>query len=384
MGFFDDVVEVVTDAAEKVEKGAEWVGKVAKKVGLDKIAQVAVATSKFAGKLAVAPTPVLQKGQKLIERMHKATGDGDPERAKSFGDAARKFQATGDTLAKAHPGQGWEGGTASKAYDERTSDQESRVATLADADSQVAAIVSREADQINDVRKILDYNHQLLADVGAHTQYLGTLGPEGKALQYSIETFYVAMAMDQCVPKMWQMHNEANENAAAIRNVRGIYQQVASGVTISDSSGDFNPKGLPPMPAPRPGQPSSPTTPAPAPRGFASASPLPAPGGSAPPTHAQVPSAPTPAMTPEPGTPTAAANFRGRDSVTGMPPSQVVPTAGQRATPATGPGGPAAARPVSRALNDIDGAASGTTGERAPIQPASETTKTVRPSETAT
>lgn len=246
MGLFDSVSEVVSGTAEKVAKGAEWVGKVAEKVGLDKIADAAKSVSKGAGKLAVAPTPVLKNGQKLIERMRKATGDGDPERGESFGDAARKFKAVQDTLAKAHPGQGWEGGTASKAYDERASDQEKHVVTLADADSQIATIVSREADQLRGVRKILDYNHQLLADVGTYTQWLGGLGPEGRALQYSIESFYVTMAVDQCVPKMWQMHNDANANAAAIRQVtNAMYQQVASGVVISDSSNDFDPpKGL--------------------------------------------------------------------------------------------------------------------------------------------
>ncbi|MCV7259624.1 EspA/EspE family type VII secretion system effector [Mycobacterium shimoidei] len=244
MGFFDVVGDVVADTAEKVKKGADWVARVARNVGLDKIARAAENVSKGVGKLAVAPTPILRSGQKLIERMRKATGDGDPERGESFADASGKFKAVQDTLATAHPGQGWEGGTASQAYDQRTGDQENRVVTLADADSQIATIVNREADQLNDVRKILDYNHQLLADVGEHTQWLGSLGPEGKALQATIESFYVTMAMDQCVPKMWQMHNDANANAAAIRNVRDVYHQVGAGVVISDSSGDFNPKGL--------------------------------------------------------------------------------------------------------------------------------------------
>ncbi|WP_283016179.1 EspA/EspE family type VII secretion system effector, partial [Mycobacterium kyorinense] len=194
MGFFDAIGDVVSETAEKVEKGAEWVGKIAEKVGLDKIADAAKSVSKYAGKLAVAPTPILRNGQKVIEKMLKATGEGDPERAESFGNSSRKFRASHDTLAKAHAGQGWDGGTASKAYNDRTGEQENWVTTLADGDSQVATIVSREADQLNDVRKILNYNHQLLADVGSHTQWLGSLGPEGKAMQATIEGFYVGMA----------------------------------------------------------------------------------------------------------------------------------------------------------------------------------------------
>ncbi|ORV06971.1 EspA/EspE family type VII secretion system effector [Mycobacterium celatum] len=373
MGFFDAIGDVVSETAEKVEKGAEWVGKVAEKVGLDKIADAAKSVSKYAGRLAVAPTPILRNGQKVIEKMLKATGEGDPERAESFGNSSRKFKASHDTLAKAHAGQGWEGGTASKAYNERTGEQVNWVTTLADGDSQVATIVSREADQLNGVRKILHYNHQLLADVASHTQWLGSLGPEGKALQATIEGFYVGMAMDQCVPKIWQMHNEANANAAALRQVTNtMYQQVASGVVVSDSSNDFDPPGgLSSKPDPGSGQPGDPKNPAPP-----GSDPVPAPAvpssrGTAPGSGPHGASAS--ASTLRASAPAHAANFSGGGGGSGVSASQFSQTPGQRPAPPNRAHSPTAGEsllpPVS---NDIDGASSGTSGERAPLRPVDE------------
>jgi hypothetical protein len=249
MGLFDfvnDVVDFVSDPAEAVEKTAEWAGDIAEDLGLDKITRVAKSVGKFAGKLAIAPTPVLEGGQKVIEEMmESAGGDNDPERGDSFGDGSRKFKSQRQTLGQAHPGQLWEGGTASKAYDGRTNEQENRVTTLSDADIEIAKILTGEAVQLELLRRVLHHQHQFLADFGSYTQYLGTLGPEGKAAQYTAETWAVSMAMLECGPRMWQMHNDANDNAASVRQVIDMYKDVASKVNISDSNNDFDPPKRP-------------------------------------------------------------------------------------------------------------------------------------------
>jgi EspA/EspE family len=238
MGLFDfvnDVVDFVSDPAEAVEKTAEWASEIAEDLGLDKIARVAKSVGKFVGKLAIAPTPILEGGQKVIEEMmESAGGDNDPERGESFGDGSRKFKAQLQTLGQAHPGQLWEGGTASKAYDDRTNQQENRVTTLSDADIEIAKILTGEAVQLELLRHVLHHQHQFLADFGSYTQYLGTLGPEGKAAQYTAETWAVSMAMLECGPRMWTMHNDANDNAASVRQVIDMYKDVTSKVAISD------------------------------------------------------------------------------------------------------------------------------------------------------
>ncbi|MGX9788079.1 EspA/EspE family type VII secretion system effector [Mycobacterium sp. MMS18-G62] len=240
--FVDDVVDTVSDVAEKVEKGAEWVAETAEQLGLGPVARVAKTVGKFAGKLAIAPTPVLEGGQKVIEKMiDSAGGDNEPEHGEAFGNGSRAFEAQLQTLRTAHPGQLWEGGTASKAYAERTHEQENRVATLSEADIEIAQILTGEADQLRLLRKVLVHQHQFLADFGSYTQYLSTLGPEGKAAQYTLETWAVSMAMMECIPRMWDMHNNANDNAARVREAIDMYKDVASKVVISDSNNDFDP-----------------------------------------------------------------------------------------------------------------------------------------------
>jgi hypothetical protein len=50
------------------------------------------------------------------------------------------------------------------------------------------------------------------------------------------------MAMLECGPRMWQMHNDANDNASRIREAMNMYKDVASKVNISDSNNDFDPR----------------------------------------------------------------------------------------------------------------------------------------------
>jgi hypothetical protein len=374
LGIVDGVVHFVSDIAEKVERGAEQVEKVAKALGLDKLAKFAGAANKYAKKLKIAPGPILSGGQKIIDKMRETTGKGDPERAPAYGDAGRAFHAARDTLTKAHPNSQWEG-TGAKMYSERNSEQENVTTTLGDTDMQVATIISGEADQLVRLRHILDYNHNLLADVGQWTQWLGTAGPEGKALQAAVEGFYVAMALDQCTPQMWNMHNDANANAAAIRSLHDVYQQMKSRVTISDSAGDFDPRntGSTPPGPPTPGAPPS--------------------GGAPPAGQPSIPSVPAPAPTvpPAPVVPAPAA----APAAPAVPAAVVAPAASASpAAPAAGaapaaPGGPRNERPAQKlsapAVSNVrSGAASDASGGRAPVEPPSAEAETANPAQTQT
>lgn len=195
---------------------------------------------------------VVNAGKKVIEGMLKMAGDSidDPperadnvlERAESFRTASKTFKTALTTLGQAHPGQGWEGGTASRAYDERNRDQETRVLILSDTDRDIAPIVNREADQVRHLRQILRIKHKWLDDIGEVTRPLPLL-PRGKQLQYAIESLHVATAIGECWRAMSQMHSDASANAAAIRLLRDEYHRVASRVVISDSSNDFDPRG---------------------------------------------------------------------------------------------------------------------------------------------
>ncbi|MGK2867432.1 MAG: EspA/EspE family type VII secretion system effector, partial [Mycobacterium sp.] len=69
MGFFDfvdDVVDGVSEVAEKAKKAAEWVAETADTLGMPTLGETARTIEHQAGKLIIAPTVVLQEGQKQI------------------------------------------------------------------------------------------------------------------------------------------------------------------------------------------------------------------------------------------------------------------------------------------------------------------------------
>ena len=244
MGIFDvvgNVYDFVTDAAGKVRNAAQVVEFVAKRAKLADIADVAKSVGKSASPLNIAPTAVLVGGQKVIQGMLSTTGDGDPESGEAFASGSRAFADRKKSLADAHPNSSWEGGPAPEAYQRRVGEQEIRVATMADADSQVASIVSREAGELVETRRVLDGLHNWLAEYGEYTQTLGVIPEVGKAIQMQAEMVAVGMALKDASAKMWDMHNNANANAAAVREALAVYQQVSTAATQQDSIGDFDP-----------------------------------------------------------------------------------------------------------------------------------------------
>jgi hypothetical protein len=244
MGIFDVVEKVydfVTDAAGKARNAAAVVEFVAKRANLAEVADVAKSVGKSASPLHIAPTPVLVGGQKVIQGMLWTTGDGDPESGEAFGNSSRAFDDPKQSLADAHTNSSWEGGPAPAAYERRVGEQENRVATLADADSQVASIVSREAGELVETRRILNGLHTWLAEYGEYTQTLGVIPEVGKAIQMQAEMLAVGMALKDASAKMWEMHDNANANAAAVRQALAMYQQVSTAATEQDSIGDFDP-----------------------------------------------------------------------------------------------------------------------------------------------
>ena len=244
MGIFDvveNVYDFVTDAAGKVRNAAAVVEFVAKRADLADIADVAKSVGKSASPLHIAPTPVLVGGQKVIQGMLWTTGDGDPESGEAFANGSRAFNDPKQSLADAHTNSSWEGGPAPAAYERRVGEQENRVATLADADSQVASIISREAGELVETRRILNGLHNWLAEYGEYTQTLGVIPEVGKAVQMQAEMLAVGMALKDASTKMWEMHDNANANAAAVREALAMYQQVSTAATEQDSIGDFDP-----------------------------------------------------------------------------------------------------------------------------------------------
>ncbi len=245
MGLFEtvgNVTELVTDATSKVVGVAGAIEFVAKRAGLETITRFARTFGKYGGPLVIAPTPILKGGQKLIEGMLWTTGSGDPDAGGGFANGSRAFKRELGTLASAYPDARWDGGPAPRAYERRVRDQENRVATLSEADSRIATIVGREAGEIIETRRILDNLHNWLAEYGGYTQTLGVIPVVGKYIQMEAEMLAVGMALSDASRKLWDMHNCANVNAAAVIEVVESYTTVTSSAVQQDSIGDFDPR----------------------------------------------------------------------------------------------------------------------------------------------
>ncbi|MGU3651109.1 EspA/EspE family type VII secretion system effector [Mycolicibacterium sp. A43C] len=242
MGFFDfidDVVDTVTDAAGKVKDAAKVVEVIAKRGDLLDVVDFAKGVGKWASPLAIAPTPVLVGGQKVIQGMRWTTGDGDPITGTAFIEGATAFRNLDSTLLTARPDSDWEG-SASRAYEKRVDRQQDHAAILSSADSKVGSAISREADEINETRRILDGLHNHLADFGEYTKWLG-VGQVGKALQFGLESAAVGLALKEATKKLRDMQDCANNNSAEVNQTDDLYQAVITEANQQDSTGDFDP-----------------------------------------------------------------------------------------------------------------------------------------------
>lgn len=249
MGFFDfvdDVVDGVSEVADKVKQTAEWVKEISDNLGLPKLGEIAKTVGEHAGKLVVAPTFVLQEGQKHLERMLKACGEGSPEHAMVFFESGAAFEKAKPLLAGANPSGQWSGGTASEQYAKKNKEQENRVAALAGLDGRLYKLISDEADLLPPMRRSLEIHHKNLADFGNWTQYMGRIGRFGKGAQYALEIAMVADTMAEAIPQYERMQDEADAIARSVGAVADEYKKIADGVTISDSANDFDPRMPPP------------------------------------------------------------------------------------------------------------------------------------------
>ncbi|MGW0159534.1 EspA/EspE family type VII secretion system effector [Mycobacterium sp. NPDC003323] len=239
--FMDNIVDGVSEVAEKAKKAAEWVVEIADNLGLPKLSEIAKTTADGAGKLIIAPTFILQEGQKHIDRMLKSCGEGNPDHANQFTHSAEAFKSAQAPLKGAYPSDQWSGGTAADRYSEKNKDQENKVATLAGLDRELHRLISAEADLLPPIRKSLEIHHNDLADFGNLTQYIGRLGSYGKAAQFMMETAMVATTLAMAIPEYEGMQDEADAIARSVAKVGDEYKRIADDVTISDSANDYDP-----------------------------------------------------------------------------------------------------------------------------------------------
>lgn len=243
--FGKDVIDDRDKWASRFEKVGHFIERNAKGERLERVAKFGRAVGNFSGKFTdffesslgkrmvkAARSPILAAGQHVITGMKLTTGVGDPDNGQRFGEGADRLSTAGRTLDSAYPGDDWDSG-ASSAYLSQNSEQVTRAQALIHADQVVAAVLSREAEQIATTREFLDSESDWLGDMSLVTMATGLIPYVGRAAQIAAEIAMVTKAVGESTDQFMMMRDKADENATEVRDALGRYEAVASDATGS-------------------------------------------------------------------------------------------------------------------------------------------------------
>lgn len=190
-----------------------------------------------------AGSPILDAGQALIAGMRLTTGAGDPERGEPFGQGSARFSGAGETVGSAYPVADWQGSGA-QAYATANLGQAGRTEAMAALDRGVQTVIAREAYQVAHHRDRLDDQSNYLADLSYLTWSIALIPGTGKALKAAFELAAVNAALSICSVEIYQLSQEAGENAEQLRELAGEYSAFTRQATPPDLD------GAPPNPLP--------------------------------------------------------------------------------------------------------------------------------------
>lgn len=185
----------------------------------------------MAGKLfqmASFETPIIERGLQDLDKMSKQLGTGAPENGESFSKGANELNSGATALGQAVPGDSW-AGSGADAYSTKNKTQIAQTNAIAKADSAVAKILAREAQQLAAARKQLNAISTMLslAIPGAvMSLHMGDLvGWQVKQITA------VNLAMAAAGQVMSTMTAHAATNAAEMTTAASGYQTVVTATT---------------------------------------------------------------------------------------------------------------------------------------------------------
>jgi hypothetical protein len=113
-----------------------------------------------------------------------------------------------------------------------------RTEALMRADQVVAAVLSREAGQIANTRERLDSESDWLGDMSLVTMATGLIPYVGKAAQVAAEVAMVAKAVGESTDQFMSMRDQADENAAEVRDALEQYEAIAGAAGDVEADAD--------------------------------------------------------------------------------------------------------------------------------------------------
>ncbi|MCH9731047.1 MAG: hypothetical protein K0U84_15445 [Actinomycetia bacterium] len=320
-------------------------------------------------------SPILKAGQVLIDGMRLTTGWGDPVRGESFGQGSARFLRAGETVTSSYPSDEWQG-VGSRAYATANRRQADHTESMATLDRNVERVIERQAYQVAMSRDNLEEQSGYLGDLSHVTWAMALIPGIGAAMKTIVELAAVSAALSACGYTLYQLSQEAGENAGQLRELAEEYSALSLRTAPPDL-GDA--PGSPPVSGgpPRPGQSDQSASGRPAPTLVPGLPPTPAPSGALggapasagvalPPAGPLAQRAATPAVGPAVTAPAAATGMMSEltpafSALGGMVGSVVAPLAAVL----TGAAGAAGAAGQSLSMLTTDAAAAGEVGAMA-------------------
>ncbi|WP_235624062.1 EspA/EspE family type VII secretion system effector [Mycolicibacterium goodii] len=183
-----------------------------------------------------------------IAAMKATTGNGNPDDGGGFRGSAERLANAVETLIDAEPHFDRWDGTASQVYNAVNASHRRLTSDTQAADSNIAAVIQTEAEQILRTRERLDEISQFLYDYGLATAVANYSGP-GKAAQLIADMTVAGLAVQSANVTMAILTKNVIENAARVKRHAGDYETAQK-----DTSGEVNacdPFSVPKTPLPR-------------------------------------------------------------------------------------------------------------------------------------
>ncbi len=180
-----------------------------------------------------AGSQILTVGQALLTQMKHTLGEGDPDDGQAFGVAADRFRSADSELGAASPTEQWVG-DGSDAYADQNSRQRLRAESVADTDHEVHRVLAGEAFQVGYHRRQIDELYNWLGELSEYTQWLDLVPRFGDAAKLMVETAAVNTALTSAGFELANMHDEASQNAARLKDLVGRYQAIAATAKLPD------------------------------------------------------------------------------------------------------------------------------------------------------
>ncbi|MDH6198207.1 uncharacterized protein YukE [Mycobacterium frederiksbergense] len=171
-------------------------------------------------------TPIISAGLLAIQGMSMTCGIGNPDSGDRFGRGSEQLGDVGKTLESATPTDSWQG-DASSAYTTQDSKQQERARTIAETDKKIEAVISKQADQVNQARSFLGtcatvLGYAILPAMAAKAF------PATAPFAIAIEVGAVAGSVPLAAGQMSMMTANSVANAAEIGQATGQYAKVAA------------------------------------------------------------------------------------------------------------------------------------------------------------